>query len=72
MPRQHQRYTQLTETIVEAPQRTIHLRNIASTPAARSFSRIDVLDSLMPLSRSPWSNTPTLISSPAIRSIQRH
>ncbi|KAF9144881.1 hypothetical protein BGX30_011101 [Mortierella sp. GBA39] len=67
MPRQHQGYTQLPETeTVASPQsqRTIvYLRNITATPAARSFSRIDVLDSLMPLSRDPWSSTPTLISS---------
>ncbi|KAG9062325.1 hypothetical protein KI688_005239 [Linnemannia hyalina] len=67
MPRQHEGYTQLPEIETAAsPQShgtTVHLRNIAATLAARSFSRIDVLDSLMPLSRDPWSSTPTLISS---------
>ncbi|KAG0072687.1 hypothetical protein BGZ89_003898 [Linnemannia elongata] len=68
MPRQYQGYTQLPETETESiaspqSQRTIvHLRNVATIPTARSFSRIDVLDSLMPLSRNPWSSTPTLIS----------
>ncbi|KAH7044430.1 hypothetical protein BKA57DRAFT_507805 [Linnemannia elongata] len=68
MPRQYQGYTQLPETETESiaspqSQRTIvHLRNVAAIPTARSFSRIDVLDSLMPLSRNPWSSTPTLIS----------
>ncbi|KAG0058288.1 hypothetical protein BGZ90_005034 [Linnemannia elongata] len=68
MPRQYQGYTQLPETETESiaspqSQRTVvHLRNVAAIPTARSFSRIDVLDSLMPLSRDPWSSTPTLIS----------
>ncbi|KAG0281257.1 hypothetical protein BGZ95_005627 [Linnemannia exigua] len=65
MPRQHSHYSQLVEmdTIAASSQgRVVLLRNIAATPAARSSSRTDILDSLMPLSRNPWSSTPTLIS----------
>ncbi|KAG0205573.1 hypothetical protein BGX33_007852 [Mortierella sp. NVP41] len=60
MTRQYEGYTQLFEGSM-SPQ-AIQLRNVAATPAARSPSRADVLDSLMPLSRNPWSNTPTLIN----------
>ncbi|KAF8932706.1 hypothetical protein BGZ47_011232 [Haplosporangium gracile] len=67
---QQQGYTQLseTETVVSPQKAIIRLRNVAATPIARSFSRIDVLDSLMPLSRYPWSSTPTLISTSTHRS----
>ncbi|KAF9150387.1 hypothetical protein BG015_007806 [Linnemannia schmuckeri] len=70
MPRrQQQGYIQLSETETVASQKMIiRLRNVAATPIATSFSRIDVLDSLMPLSRDPWSSTPTLISTSTRRS----
>ncbi|KAF9123122.1 hypothetical protein BGW39_009248 [Mortierella sp. 14UC] len=75
MPRKHDRYIRLVEVdtaVASLEEKTILLRNIAATPAARSFSRTDVLDSLMPLSRNPWSNTPTLISNATTsRSLRR-
>lgn len=41
----------------KAPQ----LRNVANSRPAHGLSRTQLIDSLMPLSRSPWTNTPTLI-----------
>ncbi|KAI1321074.1 hypothetical protein EDD11_008655 [Mortierella claussenii] len=48
--------------------RVMHIRNVAQTPVMKQLSareqgmtRADVLDILMPLSRTPWSNVPTLI-----------
>lgn len=37
------------------------LRNVASSPPSASASRANVLESLMPLSKTPWSNVPTII-----------
>ncbi|KFH67204.1 hypothetical protein MVEG_07726 [Podila verticillata NRRL 6337] len=37
------------------------LRNVASTRPVQGLSRPKALDNLMPLSRSPWTNTPSII-----------
>ncbi|KAG0026862.1 hypothetical protein BGZ82_009270 [Podila clonocystis] len=37
------------------------LHNIASTPRSATASRAHVLESLVPLSKAPWSSVPTII-----------
>ncbi|KAF9351708.1 hypothetical protein BGX26_010343 [Mortierella sp. AD094] len=49
-----------------SPLKIVRLRNLANThvnkrSSSDGMTRADVLDTLMPLSRNPWSNIPTLI-----------
>ncbi|KAF9916514.1 hypothetical protein FBU30_001298, partial [Linnemannia zychae] len=63
MSSHNQGYTQIYETAASPlSQRKIQLRNVAAIPAARSPSRADVLESLIPLSRNPWSGISTMTS----------
>lgn len=44
--------------------KVVQLRNVAyskNTKGCTTMSRMDVMEALMPLSRSPWGTTPTLI-----------
>ncbi|KAF9208568.1 hypothetical protein BGZ49_008437 [Haplosporangium sp. Z 27] len=66
MSPRNQQYIHIEEDIVLDPStpRVVKLRNIAySRPISSSeiISRSQALDSLMPLSRNPWSNVPTLM-----------
>ncbi|KAF8931081.1 hypothetical protein BGZ58_007829 [Dissophora ornata] len=66
-------YIKIEEDVVAGPQapKIVHLRNVAYTlyvPSSSTgsnqravLSRAEVLESLMPLSRAPWSNVTTLI-----------
>ncbi|KAF9433955.1 hypothetical protein BGZ76_008767, partial [Entomortierella beljakovae] len=59
-----QGYIRIEEDIVPELS-TVQLRNVANTRPLPSssghISRSQVIDSLLPLSKNPWSNVPTLI-----------
>ncbi|KAF9994648.1 hypothetical protein BGZ79_000563 [Entomortierella chlamydospora] len=63
----NQNYIRIEEDIVSEPStpRVVQLRNVAySHPLSSSpgfVSRSQALESLMPLSRAPWSNVSTLL-----------
>ncbi|KAF9350926.1 hypothetical protein BGX26_010946, partial [Mortierella sp. AD094] len=67
MSSHNQNYIRIEEDIVSEPStpRVVQLRNVAySRPLSSSpgfVSRSQVIDSLMPLSKAPWSNVPTLL-----------
>ncbi|KAF9102990.1 hypothetical protein BGX27_010784, partial [Mortierella sp. AM989] len=51
---------------MQLPFKAVHLRNVANMSvnkrsSSHGVTRADVLDTLLPLSRNPWSNIPTLI-----------
>ncbi|KAF9110005.1 hypothetical protein BGX27_006884 [Mortierella sp. AM989] len=58
--------------------KVVQLRNLAYTPSlsmnktgSKTLTRKEVLDTLMPLSRSPWGTFPTLINQHPVES-KRH
>ncbi|KAF9959181.1 hypothetical protein BGZ65_000737 [Modicella reniformis] len=68
MSKQQQDYIHIEEDTVSesSTSKVVQLRNMAysrplsSTP--RPITRTELLESLMPLSRNPWSNVPTLLT----------
>ncbi|KAF9383485.1 hypothetical protein CPB97_006434 [Podila verticillata] len=48
-----------TSSVTSSPRAVLH--NVAKFPPSASASRAHVLESLMPLSKTPWSSVPTMI-----------
>lgn len=63
-------YIQIEEDILPTSStstpRVIQLRNVAYTIPPRSLTRSEVLESLVPLSRTPWGLTPSIMAQDAL------
>jgi len=69
-------YIQIEEDILPtsstSPPRVVQLRNVASTLYSRSLTRAEVLESLMPLSRAPWGQAPSIMVQDALTQQQQY